>query len=157
MDVGHSVHLHLPRKQKQCENSPKESYKKWLLHPCEWEWICTVISWTINMVSGNVSPWFCKCLHVLVHVFWKLIIYSGEYSQSHLIKEPCSNYGLYLLLESKIWMSGIDRQREAWNNRNKENNLVLVCLRPDKLRGNVTDACQYTVGNGGSLWWRKVI
>lgn len=48
-------------------------------------------------------------------------------------------------------MSGIGRQREAWNNRNKENNLVLVFLRPDKLRGNVTGACQYTVGNGGSL------
>lgn len=153
MDVGHSVHLHLPKKQKRCQNFPKESYKKWLLHRCEWEWISTVISWTINTVSRNVSPWLCNYLHV----FWKLIIYSGEYSQSHLVREPCSNYYLYLLLESKIWKSGIDRQREAWDNRNKENNLELVCFRPGKLRGNMTGACQCTVGNGSGIWWRRAI
>lgn len=155
MAAGHSVHLHLPRKQKQCQNFPKESSRKFLLHPCEW--ICTGISRTINMVSGNVSPWFCNCLHVLVHGFCKLTIYSGECSQSHLVREPCSKYDSYLLCKRRIWKSGIDRQREARGNRNKENNLELVCFRPDKLRVNMTGACQCTVENGGGIWWRRAV
>lgn len=59
-------------------------------------------------------------------------------------------YGCFC--KTRIWKIAIDRQREALNNKvRKTRQLELFCLRPDRLRGNMTVACQCAVEDGGSI------